>query len=202
MICQSAFTYLLKNNCELVIYRQKKVRSALDAILKCSLSFSVSGFNLRVKMEMRMCAISFQFAFNLFIAVSPPTSWDITLSNKTASSFTIDWSSVPVDLVASFFIISLNQTPRAVSQDGIPNEPMNFLSIAANSSQTFEVVRGLPAFSEFLASVYLVDINNDIYKSNTLIVETEESGKLVFDFNLNCVKKFCMHSSLSEISHL
>ncbi|XP_068682562.1 uncharacterized protein [Montipora foliosa] len=108
-------------------------------------------------------------------AVFPPISWDITLSNKTASSLTIDWSGVPVDLVASFFIISLNQTPRAVSQDGNPNKPMNFLSIVANSSQTIEVVNGLPAFTEFVATVYLVDINNDIYKSNTLVVETEES---------------------------
>ena len=134
----------------------------------------------------------------MFIAASLPTSWDISLSNKTASSLTIDWSGFSVNLVASFFVISLNQTPRAVSQDGNPNEPMNFLSIVANSSQTVEVVNGLPAFSEFVATVYLVDINNDIYKSNTLVVETEESGKLVYDFLLYCVKKLCMYSVISH----
>ena len=129
--------------------------------------------------------------------MSPPTSWDISLSNKTASSLTIDWSGFSFNFVASFFIISLNQTPRAVSQDGNPNEPMNFLSIVVNSSQTVEVVNGLPAFSEFVATVYLVDINNDIYKSNTLVVRTEETGKSLYNFPLYCVMIFSTAANFS-----
>ena len=78
-----------------------------------------------------------------------------------------------MDLVASFFIISLNGTPRASHQ----NKPIKLLSIAANSSRTDKVVSGLPVFTNFVATVYLVDINNDIYKSNTISVETEGSGK-------------------------
>lgn len=78
-----------------------------------------------------------------------------------------------MDLVASFFIMSLNETPRASHK----NKPIKLLSIAANSSRTETVVSGLPAFTNFEATVYLVDINNDIYKSKTISVETEGSGK-------------------------
>ena len=108
-----------------------------------------------------------------FTAVSPSSSWDIRSTNKSDSSLIIDWSGYPVDLVASFFIISLNETPRASLQ----NKPIELLSIAANSSRTDKVVSGLPAFTSFEATVYLVDINNDIYKSSTISVETEGSGK-------------------------
>ena len=75
-----------------------------------------------------------------------------------------------MDLVASFFIISLNET-------SLQNKSIQFLSIEANSSRTDMVVSGLPAFASFEATVYLVDINNDIYKSSTTSVETEASGR-------------------------
>ena len=78
-----------------------------------------------------------------------------------------------MNLVASFFIISLNETPRASLQ----NKPIELLSIEANSSRTDMVVSGLPVFTSFEATVYLVDIYNDIYKSSTTSVETEGSGK-------------------------
>ena len=63
---------------------------------------------------------------------------------------------------------------------------MNFLSIVANSSQTVEVVKGLPAFSEFVATVYHVNINNVIYKRNTIVLESGKTGKSVYDFPLYC----------------
>lgn len=102
--------------------------------------------------------------------MSPSASWDIRSTNKSNSSLTIDWSGYPGDLVASFFIISLNET-------SLQNKPIQFLSIEANSSRTDMVVSGLPAFASFEATVYLVDINNDIYKSSTTSVETEGSGR-------------------------
>ena len=105
--------------------------------------------------------------------MSPSASWDIRSTNKSDSTITIDWRGYPEDLVASFFIISLNGTPRASHQ----NELIKLLSIAANSSRTVKVVSGLPAFTSFVATVYLVDINNDIFKSNSTSVETEGSGK-------------------------
>ncbi|XP_067024678.1 uncharacterized protein [Acropora muricata] len=104
-------------------------------------------------------------------AVSPSASWHIRSTNKSDSSLTIDWSGFPVNLVASFFIISLNETPRASLQ----NKPIELLSIEANSSRTDKVVSGLPVFTSFEATVYLVDIYNDIYKSSPTSVETEGS---------------------------
>ena len=77
-----------------------------------------------------------------------------------------------MDLDASFFIISLNGTPRASYQKSI-----KLLSVAANASRTEKVVSGLPLFTSLVVTVYLVDINNVIYQSNTISVEGEDSGK-------------------------
>ena len=114
----------------------------------------------------------FVSSVNPFTAVSPPASWNIRSTNKSSSSITVDWSGYPVDLAASFFIISLNETPRASHQKSI-----KLLSIAANASRTEKVVSGLPAFTSLVVTVYLVDINNVIYQSNTISVEGEGSGK-------------------------
>ena len=105
--------------------------------------------------------------------MSPAASWDIRSTNKSDSSLTIDWSGYPVDLVATLFIISLNETPRSSHQ----NKPIKLLRMAANSSRNDMVLSGLPAFTRFEATVYLMDINNVIYKSNTTSVATEGSGK-------------------------
>ena len=103
---------------------------------------------------------------------------------------------------AAFFVISLNQTktnqvaehhnPHSEYQD----KPMRILNIA-NSSQTTAVISDIPSFTEFVAIVYLVDTNNNIYKSTTLLIETEESGKLLH-FLWICVRRVLLsviHSS-------
>lgn len=55
---------------------------------------------------------------------------------------------------------------------------MRILKIV-ESSQTSAVISELSASTEYLAIVYMVDNNNDIYKSNSIAIETEESGESV-----------------------
>ena len=118
--------------------------------------------------------------FYLSLALDPSPSWDISLNDRNASSLSLDWSGFPGALNADFFIISLNQTQ--INQDSEhdhhdehENKPLRLLEIV-NASQTTVVISGLPAATEFIAIVYLVDTNNDIYKSGTRLVKTEESG--------------------------
>jgi len=37
----------------------------------------------------------------------------------------------------------------------------------------------LPVFSQYIVTVYLVDMNGDIYKSDTIVVQTDEGGKYI-----------------------
>ena len=46
-----------------------------------------------------------------------------------------------------------------------------------NLSETEVNVSDIPAATEFQAVVYLVAVNNDIYKSQTLTVKSAEGGK-------------------------
>ena len=93
---------------------------------------------------------------------------------------TIDWSGFP-NLNTAFFIISLNQTmPPIPPYDyyGRYNyyRPRVFLHMV-HSNYTSAEVKGLPVYSKFTATVYLVDTAYDISKSQTVQVETAEGCK-------------------------
>lgn len=91
----------------------------------------------------------------------------------------VDWSSHPTNLDIAFFIISINQTKMPEFQDHHHDEeqnPLRILQIVNNSESAF-VLRDLPSAMEFAAIVYLIDNNNDIYKSERAILQTEEGGK-------------------------
>ena len=128
------------------------------------------------------------------VALSPSTPWNIHGFNTSQTSLFVDWSSTPGDLQADFFILSLNQTrPQLYYKDG-----SSFLRIV-DSSNTSINVPGLPVFSQYIALVYLVDVNGDVYKSDTIVVQTDEGGKFIipqmtrfylsFPYNISCLLK-------------
>ena len=128
------------------------------------------------------------------VALSPSTPWNIHGFNTSQTSLFVDWSSTPGDLQADFFILSLNQTrPQLYYKDG-----SSFLRVV-DSSNTSINVPGLPVFSQYIALVYLVDVNGDVYKSDTIVVQTDEGGKFIisqmtrfylsFPYNISCLLK-------------
>lgn len=83
---------------------------------------------------------------------------------------------MPGNLQADYYILSMNKTDRYyVSQERYLATILRMV----NSSQTSITVSRLPVFSQYLACVYLVDSNGEIYKSEKIDVETDESGKLL-----------------------
>ena len=128
------------------------------------------------------------------VALSPSTPWNIHGFNTSQTSLFVDWSSTPGDLQADFFILSLNQTrPQLYYKDG-----SSFLRVV-DSSNTSINVPGLPVFSQYIALVYLVDVIGDVYKSDTIVVQTDEGGKFIipqmtrfylsFPYNISCLLK-------------
>ena len=121
--------------------------------------------------------------FRYVVALSPSSAWNIHGFNTSQKSLFVDWSNVPRDLPADIFILSLNQTrPRLYYKDGGRS---SFLTIV-DSSNTSVNVSDLPVFSQYIVLVYLVDVNGDIYKSDSIVVQTDEGGK----FNILQLTKF------------
>lgn len=90
----------------------------------------------------------------------------------------MDWSGYPADLDIAFFIVSVNQATISQYYDDHDDENRKPLRILRtfNSSESSFIIKDLPSASEFAAIVYLVDKNNEIVKSETSILETEEGG--------------------------
>ena len=115
------------------------------------------------------------------VAQPTQTPWKIK-GNGGSSFFLVDWSGFPSDLDTNFFIISLNQTTLSPYKndddhhDDNDKKLVRFLQIV-NSSQASINITNLPIAAEFTAIVYLVDKNNEIYKSEKIINSTEEGGK-------------------------
>ncbi len=86
---------------------------------------------------------------------------------------------MPGSLQVDFFILSLNQTLRPY--DERDNRTTLLLQIV-NSSTTSMNVSNLPVSSQYIVRVYLVDVNGDVYKSEHIVVETDEGGKFNFSF--------------------
>ena len=121
------------------------------------------------------CTVLISFLY--VVALSPSTAWDIHGFNTSQTSLFVDWSNIPGDLQANFFILSLNRTrPQFFYKDG---KTSSFFRIV-DSSNTSINVPGLPVFSQYIVLVYLVDVNGEIFKSDTIVVQTDEGGKLSF----------------------
>ena len=56
------------------------------------------------------------------------------------------------------------------------DKPMEYLHME-NASQTLAKVSNLPVFTNFTLTAYLVDVNNAIYRSEDIIMETREGGE-------------------------
>ena len=130
--------------------------------------------------------------FRYVVALSPSSAWNIHGFNTSQKSLFVDWSNVPRDLRADIFILSLNQTrPRLYYKDGGRS---SFL-IIVDSSNTSANVSNLPVFSQYIVLVYLVDVNGDIYKSDSIVVQTDEGGK----FNILQLTKFVYASGYDQL---
>ena len=126
----------------------------------------------------------------LIVAIPPPTAWNIHGFNTSHTSLFVDWSNVPGSLQADFFILSMNRT-RPIYEDNRFNDKdgrlTSFLRIV-NSSTTSMHVSHLPVFSQYLVRVYLVDVNGEVYKSERIVLETDDWGKLMIAFLLSSVE--------------
>lgn len=109
-------------------------------------------------------------------------TWNIN-GNEGSSFISLDWSGSPGNYNINFFVIFLNQTelsPYVKDDDHYynnENKLVRFLKIV-NSSETFVNITDLPIAAKFVATVYMIDKNNEIYKSEKLMISTEEGGKL------------------------
>ena len=109
-------------------------------------------------------------------------TWNIN-GNEGSSFISLDWSGSPGNHNINFFVIFLNQTelsPYVKDDDHYynnENKLVCFLKIV-NSSETFVNITDLPIAAKFVATVYMIDKNNEIYKSEKLMISTEEGGKL------------------------
>ncbi|KAL9953601.1 hypothetical protein ACROYT_G041044 [Oculina patagonica] len=124
----------------------------------------------------------------LQLALSPSTTWNIHGYNTSQTSLFVDWSNVPGNLQVDFFILSMNQTRPYVKGDERDNGRTSFLRIV-NSSTTLMNVSNLPVFSQHIVRVYLVDVNGDVYKSERIVVETDEGvprrGPYLYSWDVN-----------------
>ena len=120
---------------------------------------------------------NFIISFPYVVALSPSRAWNIHGFNISQTSLFFDWSNVPVDLQIDFFILSLNQTrPEFSFNDGETGG--SFFRIV-DSLNTTAHATDLPVFSQYIVTVYLVDINGEVYKSDTIVVQTDEGGKYI-----------------------
>ena len=117
--------------------------------------------------------------FSFVVALDPPSSWSLT-AQASGKSLILDWSSFPNDLNTEYFIVFLNQTEIHENNDHrYDHENYNPIRMLRffNLSETEVNVSDIPAATEFQAVVYLVAVNNDIYKSQTLTIKSAEGGK-------------------------
>ena len=117
-------------------------------------------------------------SFLYVLALSPSSAWNIYGFNTSQTSVFINWSNVPVDLQVDLFILSLNQTRPELSAYKDERTGGSFLRLVG-SSNTSAHETNLPVFSQYIAIVYLVDMNGDVYKSDTIVVQTDEGGKYI-----------------------
>ncbi|XP_068760036.1 MAM and fibronectin type III domain-containing protein 2-like [Montipora capricornis] len=87
------------------------------------LQFGEGNFvTLQTQLYSRYSRLNLEFVIvrrSLHSALSPSTAWNIHGFNTSQKSLFVDWSNVPGDLQADFFILSLNQTrPQLYYKDG------------------------------------------------------------------------------------
>ena len=116
-------------------------------------------------------------------AQSSPTQWDLTTSISNDGSVWIDFSGYPNSLDVSFFAVLFNKTMSDQDHDhhhhhDDENSEMFYLFMV-NSSDTLLQASGLPVFTNFTTTGYVVEKDNDIFKSEEIIVETGEGGEFI-----------------------
>ena len=111
----------------------------------------------------------------------PP--WYITTNSSHDGRVIVNLSTHPDDEDVAFFITSFTMIESDQHADHHhhhheedDDKPMEYLHIE-NASQTLAKVSNLPVFTNFTLTAYLVDVNNAIYRSEDIIMETREGGE-------------------------
>ncbi|XP_068758033.1 receptor-type tyrosine-protein phosphatase F-like [Montipora capricornis] len=185
--CGSEFLKVFSSSGSEIFTRDPCFEDHRDVV---ELQFGERNFvTLQIQLYSRYSHLNLEFVIvrrSLHSALSPSSAWNIHGFNTSQKGLFVDWSNVPRDLQADIFILSLNQTkPRLYHKDGGRN---SFL-IIADSSNTSVNVSDLPVFSQYIVLVYLVDVNGDIYKSDSIVVQTDEGvprrGPYLYNWNIN-----------------
>ena len=110
----------------------------------------------------------------------PP--WYITTNSSHDGRVQVNLSTHPDDDDVAFFITSFTMIESDQHDDHHhqheedDDKPMEYLHME-NASQTLAKVPNLPVFTNFTLTAYLVDVTNDIYRSEDIIIETPEGGE-------------------------
>ena len=108
----------------------------------------------------------------------PP--WNITTISSRDGSVLVDLSTHPDDEDVAFFITSFTLIESDQYHDyhhhEDDDEPVEYLHME-NASRTFAEVSNLTVFTNFTLTAYLVNINEDIYRSEDIIIQTPEGGE-------------------------
>ncbi|XP_068712588.1 uncharacterized protein [Montipora foliosa] len=185
--CGSEFLKVFSSSGSEIFTRARCFEDHRDVV---ELQFGEGNFvTLQTQLYSRYSRLNIEFVIvrrSLHSALSPSSAWNIHGFNTSQKSLFVDWSNVPRDLPADIFILSLNQTrPRLYYKDGGRS---SFL-IIVDSSNTSVNVSDLPVFSQYIVLVYLVDVNGDIYKSDSIVVQTDEGvprrGPYLYNWNIN-----------------
>ena len=108
--------------------------------------------------------------------------WYITTNSSHDGRVIVNLSTHPDDEDVAFFITSFTMIESDQHADHHhhheedDDKPMEYLHIE-NASQTLAKVSNLPVFTNFTLTAYLVDVNNAIYRSEDIIMETREGGE-------------------------
>ena len=119
--------------------------------------------------------------FPMIPARAPVAPWYITTSSSHDGRVLVDLSAHPEDEDVTFFITSFTMLESDKHYDHHhhhedDDKPKEYLHME-NASRTLAEVSNLPVFTNFTLKAYLVDVNNDIYRSEDIIIETPEGGE-------------------------
>ena len=105
-----------------------------------------------------------------YTAASLLAGWNITVVNKTTKSIAINWSS-PANLIGSGigFYVALARKTNSSSQ--------SFGEIV-NENTTASEITGLDAYTEYEVGVVAADGDGTPFKSEDVLVRTDEGSKL------------------------
>ena len=117
----------------------------------------------------------------MILAKTPVAPWYVTTSSSDYGRVLVDLSAHPDDEDVAFFITSFTMIESDQYNDHHhhhedDDKPMEYLHME-NASHTLAEVSNLPVFTNFTLIAYLVDVNNDMYRSEDITIETPEGGE-------------------------